>query len=367
MIVHIFTASWYHLVPMLTRGFATVYQNDAEHFFILYGDKNLDEKLYVNLFKQIGFSNYIFCHSFWELIKQLISHRRHSLLFHAGNYSWHLAALLLKCKSVNWVCWGGGTSISNSWRSKIGAFIKRYTFNHFCTIVTLMEPERQELINNFHVEPHVIQTISYCSTKDDESEFDLLCKKLLEEGSVNSDKPVVLLGNSHHWIGSYIKMLPRLKQYAGKIKVQCMLNYEFEKNDIYQNLLTLGKSIFGDDFKTNEEFYNERTDYINYMNGCDIYICAVEKQTGLGAISACLRLGKKIYITGNNYDWVKQAYNSNVFLLESINDNLSYEEFVKPLSVEDKMNNYRNRVNCKVTNREKWHNYLRSIDNNQVK
>jgi hypothetical protein len=362
MIVHIFTASRYHLVPSLSKGFATVYRNDADHFFILYGDENLDKQLYVKQFAQIGFSNYVFCDSFWKLTKQLFQHREDALLFHAGNYIWHITALLLNYNNVNWVCWGGGTTFSNSWKSRIGGVFKKYTFNHFRSIVTLMEPERQQLIKNFGISSEKIRTISYVSIKDDESEFDLLCKNLLEGGSVNLDKPVVLLGNSHFWISSYIDMLHRLKQYKGKIKVQCMLNYEFKKTEKYQTLVSLGKSIFGDDFQTNEDFYSERADYLNYMNGCDIYICAVKKQTGLGAISACLRLGKKIYITGDNYEWAKQAYHSIVFPLETISDNLCFEEFVKPLSFEEKMSNYQNRVMCKAANREKWHHYLKEID-----
>ena len=32
------------------------------------------------------------------------------------------------------------------------------------------------------------------------------------------------------------------------------------------------------------------------MNKCSIYICGSVNQTGLGAISTCMLLGKKIYI-----------------------------------------------------------------------
>ena len=227
-----------------------------------------------------------------------------------------------------------------------------------------MEPERKEIINNFGVLPQKVQTISYTSINEDESELDLFCKHLSSQGSVNSDKPVVLLGNSQYWIRSYIDMLQVLSPYKGRIKVQCMLNYPFEKKESYFELISLGKSLFGDDFKTNEEYYLDRKDYINYMNSCDIYVCAVKKQTGLGAISTCLLLGKRIYITGNNLEWVRQEYNSIVFPVEDINEKLSIEAFVKPLTREEKDHNYRNRVKCKKNNREKWHGFLRIIDNN---
>lgn len=364
MIVHVFNTKFRNLVPSISKGFATVYLHDAEHFFVLYGRKEMDKQLYVNLYSQIGFNDYCFCQSYWQLVKYLFHFRKKTILFHAGSYFWHLTALLLRCKNVNWVCWGGGTSISKNLRSNIGGMLKAYMFNNFHSIVTLMEPERKEIIKNFKVNPKKINTISYMSVNEDESELNLYCKQLSRQGSVNADKPVVLLGNSQYWIRSYIEMLPRLSKYKGKIKVQCMLNYPFEKTENYNELVRLGRSIFGDDFRTNEDYYSDRKDYINYMNSCDIYICSVEKQAGLGAISTCLQLGKKIYITGNNLEWVRNEYNSVVFPIGDINEDLSIDAFVKPLSSEEKDHNYRNRVKCKKLNREKWHNYLQNIDNN---
>ena len=362
MIVHIFTAERYHLVPGISRGFVTVYRDDADHFFILYGSKQLDKQRYINIYSQVDFKNYVFCQSFWQLSKLLFDHRRNTVLFHAGSYFWHLTAILLGCKNVNWVCWGGGTAISNTAKSQLGAKLKKFTFRRFHTIVTLMEPERREIIRNFGITPQKTQTISYVSTKDDETRLDLMCKKLSYDGSVNPDKPVVLLGNSHYWMDSYITMIDRLKQYKGKIKVQCMLNYDFEKNEKYQELVNLGRAVFGDDFKTNEEFYTLREDYINYINGCDIYICAVTKQTGLGAISTCLKLGKKIYITGNNLEWVRKEYDSIVFSLDMLNENLDFSEFARPLTAEERNHNYQTRVGDRAVHRDRWHEYLKKID-----
>ena len=133
------------------------------------------------------------------------------------------------------------------------------------------------------------------------SEASLYCKQLLlNQHFDKTNKPVVFLVNSQYWINSYIDMLPRLHKYKGRIKIQCMLNYPFKKAENYYELVKLGRSIFGDDFGTNEDYYSDRKDYINYMNSCDIYICSVDKQTGLGAISTCLQLGKKIILKMTN-------------------------------------------------------------------
>ncbi len=362
MIIHFFTARRYHLVPVISKGFATDYLRDAEHFFVLCGNDKLDRKLYIELFKQLEFNNYEFCLSYWQLFKLLLRFRKQTLLFHAGSYSLYFTALLLNCKNINWVCWGGGTTISNNWRSKIGGIVKRVMFSRYNSIVTLMEPERKEIIENFGLSPLKIQTISYTTVSEDETKIDDLCEKLLRAEVSYNDKPVVLLGNSHHWIDSYISLLDILKPYKGKIQVQCMLNYKFEKGPKYESLISKGYYIFGDDFKTNETFYSDRAEYIRYMNGCDIYICAVEQQTGLGAIYTCLCLGKKIYITGNNLDWVCQAFDPVVFHLDTIKEGLSFEDFIKPISIEEKLRNYQSIVDSKRINRENWHHYLKKID-----
>ena len=354
MIVHFFTAERYHLAPSIARGFATTYRNDAKEYFVFCGGSQLNKDLYEKEFSDFSFDKYTFCQSYWQLLKLLVRFRSNALLFHAGNYSWHLTALLLGCKNVNWVCWGGGTSISNNWRSKWIAKVKRFVFNRYHSIVTLMEPERQDLINNFGVNPEKIKTISYTSTALKETELDLLCKQLASKESENHQKPIVLLGNSHNWLNSYIKFIPMLAQY--------MLNYPFEKGKTYEKLISLGKSMFGDDFKTNENFYSDKKDYINYLNGCDIYICAVKQQTGLGAIRFCLELGKKIYITGDNLEWIRQEYKSIVYPIEDISDRLSFEEFARPLSSDVKRHNYQSQVDSIERNREKWHTYLKEME-----
>ncbi len=364
MIVHVFRTRSRNIVPSISKGFVTVYSRDAEHFFILYGKgEKMYKQMYVELYSQLGFDNYVFCETYWQLLKQLYHFRKSALLFHAGSYCWHLSALLLRCNNVNWVCWGGGTSTSKNRLFPMGVLLKKYLFNSFHSIVTLMEPERKEIVQNFGVNPLKIHTIPYTSFNENVSEANLYCKQLmLKHHSDKTNKPVVLLGNSHYWINSYIDMLPRLSKYKGKIRVQCMLNYPFEKTENYYELVRLGGALFGDDFRTNEDYYRDRKDYIDYMNSCDIYICSVEKQTGLGAISTCLQLGKKIFLKGNNLEWVRNEYKSIVFPVDVIDEQLSYDMFVKPLSMEEKEHNYQNKINCNNNNREKWHLYLKDID-----
>jgi hypothetical protein len=74
------------------------------------------------------------------------------------------------------------------------------------------------------------------------------------------------------------------------------------------------------------------------MDKCDIYICDVKKQTGLGAIYTCLRLGKKLFLSGINYDWMK-SLGCIVFDTGEI-DQMEKEVFLQEISYEEKLNNY---------------------------
>lgn len=365
MIVHTFFANWYHLVPTICRGFLTNYKEDASHFIILYGNKNLDKQRYVSEFDHLGFSDYVFCQSSLALLKQIFKHRKDSFLFHTGKYIWFVGAILFGCRHINWVCWSSGAKISSSWKSKMMGPVKKFIYRHFNTIVTLMEPDRISIINNFNIAPHVIHTISYASGPLNCRLIALSEQLMLESNASSSSdcKPLVLLGNSPYCINSYIQLLNRLEKYKGRIRVQCMLHYSLVKDDRYERLVNLGKAIFGTDFRTNEEFYSDKEKYIRYMNKCDIYICGVETQTGLGAIDYCLKLGKKIYITGKNLDWIQNEYQSVVFPLSLINEDYSYEDFVRPLSGEEKQFNFNSATRRRASQIEKWHKYLRMIDN----
>ena len=75
------------------------------------------------------------------------------------------------------------------------------------------------------------------------------------------------------------------------------------------------------------------------MNNCDIYICAAQKQSGLGAIYTCLRLGKKVFLTEINYEWIK-SLGCHIFSVDEI-DKMEPEDFLEDLSYEEKINNYR--------------------------
>lgn len=362
MIVHIFTADRYHLVPAISEGYLKFHLTNSDKY-ILFGKKTLNKPLYKELYNKYGFDNFVFCHTLKDLYLILNKHKNDTILFHSGSYIWFLIAIYSHCRNINWVCWGSGASTSKTLKSKIACGLKKYIYSHFKTIVTLMLQDSISIHNDFGIPSDKIFNIGY-SFKTKEFYDDIL-NKLNNLPKVSHNKPVVLIGNNPNNIKYYIQIMQMLSIYKGKIEIRCMLNYSLTKNDIYYQYLQVGENIFGSDFISCEEMYNIE-DYYKFMNQCDIYICGAENQSGLGAISTCLLLGKKIYITGKNYQWIKSNNDRTVFKVEDISK-LTFKEFILPLS-ESEINYNRNSViNRAGKSKEKWREYFNLIQEDTYK
>lgn len=362
MIVHIFTAKRYHLVPSIAKGFVTIYKDSGQHKILLWGRGPINWQLYDDLFQEVGFADYFFCESKWKLFKLLRKDRSNSVLFHAGSYSHFLIAFIAGCRNVNWVCWGSGASIRNSWRSRLLVLPKSWIYRHFSSIVTLMDADRDSIIHDFKVNPARVRTIPYASSGG-KNQRDEICLSLLKNEMKKNIKPVVLLGNNPSNMVYYIKLMDFLKPFKGKICVHCMMNYSVNKNQQYEDFIKHGTDLFGDDFKSNEEFYEGNLEFVNYMNTCDVYMCGCPDQTGLGALSTVLELGKKAFVTGKNYDWATKECGAKVFNISDIKD---YEGLVKPLSTEEKLQNYNAIIKTRDLPPLLWKEYLRQLNTKNI-
>lgn len=353
MVVHVFTAERYHLVPTIVKGFATFYSKDTDHRFILHGTKTMNKGIYERLFEDIGFSNYYFSHSYSQLVCYLWKNRLFPILFHAGSYSHFVISFLLRCTNVNWVCWGSGSAILNSKLSKISAPIKKCIYKRFKTIITLMEEDRQSLIRDFRLNPENVVTIPYASGggKSPREEISL---QLFKNVSKKNRKTIILLGNNPGNIPYYIWMMKNLVRFKGKIQVHCMMNYSLKKDKEYVDFISMGRSLFENDFYSDEIFYSD-DDYVRYMNVCDIYICANPNQSGLGAIGTCLMLGKKIYLTGKNLSWIRSFYNAIVFDISEIDNG---DDFLISLTNEERNHNRNSFINKLKEPALLWHHFF---------
>lgn len=361
MVVHVLTAERYHLVPGIVKGFLTAYANDTEHRFLLLGTEKLDESLYENIFQEKSFTDYSFIYSKRQLIKALWLNRHNAILMHGEKYLYLIiiVSFLFGNTNINWVCWGSAAKINRSGKSKLFTPFKLFLYHRLSSINTLMEDDRKTIMEDFSISPEIINTIPYASGGDLNIR-DQACQRIRKEPAPShQDKTRVLLGNNTGNIPYYHELIDKLASFKGNVEVHCMLNYSLDKDTEYDRLVEHGKSVFNQDFILDEDFHSDPEDFIRYMNYYDVYICGNPAQTGLGALYTILQLGKKIYVTGKNYSWLREGLNTIVYEIKEIG---SYEDFIKSLTEDEKNQNNDNILNYKKQSPLMWHKYLNSLN-----
>lgn len=347
LLVHLCTAYRTHLIP--GREYYSFILPEIQHIYLYVGAKDEDKPMYVSLIEKYENSE---CFFFDELsdVYSLDEHiKRGMVLTHGFTYIDCFKLKLHGFKNVHWICWGDSVVAGKSIASVLFRPLKKFMMQSINGIVTLMEPDRQKLFNNFNVKRVI--SIPYVSAKQNS-----YCEDYFFEDKLHYR---VLLGNNTDCIPYHGKVLDDLRKYVGKIKVDCLLNYALIKDDGYHSLIEKGKEYFGDDFNTIENMMSQE-EYIKFLKGYDAYICNMPAQTGLGACYRCLRLGKKLFLIGNNYDWFKQL-GCKIYSVNEL-EYMSFEDFIEPLDFEQKKHNL-NVINKLHDNKvlvEKWKHYIMS-------
>ena len=372
MIIHVFNAQMYHLSPGIIKGLLNGFRVTISKIILL-EDGDVNRAKYESIFEEFNFKDYYFCSSdFDSLFKIFHNYIDSPILFHGGSFERWNAAFKAGCKNVNWICWGGDASKSVG-RRKTQSLIKRIIgriydewsfcrkkkqYKQFHTIVALIEPDRQTIVHDFNIPVDRVEVIPYRYNLINSTK--VLTDELYNEGKAQiKKKPLVLIGNSPMNAPFYMQMVDVLKKFAGRIEVHCMYQYPHKADNTYMNLYRLGKKNFGDDFFIDEQFMN-KDEYLRYLNLTDIYVCSNPEQTGIGAINGLFRLGKKMYITGKNYEYAQgigcSVHNSNDIA------HIDYDEFVKPDSRVIKDSNKTALENFRLKAFEKWSFYFKRID-----
>ena len=372
MIIHVFNANMYHLSPGMIWGLLNNFRETISKIILLEtGD--VDRAKYENIFTKFEFDDFMFCSSdFDSMIMTFKQDKDSPILFHGGTYKRWNAAFKAGCKNVNWICWGGDASKSQG-RRNAQSFIKRTIgrifdewsfrkkkklYKKFNTIVALIDPDRQTIIKDFRIQSDKVEVIPYRYARKIASE-DKMDELYNERNAKIQKKPLVLIGNSPMNAPFYMQMLDLLKKYAGKIEVHCMYQYPHVSDNTYMSLYRLGRKCFGDDFFIDEIFLNG-DEYFRYLNLTDIYICSNPEQTGIGAINNYLRLGKKMYLTGKNYEYA-MGIGCSVHNTKDI-AHLEFDEFVKPDSRLIQDSNRLALENFQSKAYDKWMLYFKRIE-----
>lgn len=326
---HVFSAKTYHLTPHLIES--TIEKIPNDHFFIIMGPENVpvNWKLYSSLFQKLNFKKFLFATSLSELRQIADLDKKSLIILHGDSYIRMLYFYKKKYKNVHWVCWGSGTKINKSLKSYFSAILKKKIYKFFKSIITLNEVDHIELQRNFKLSK--IHTIPYLGSLHNMQNFK---KENLQSTKSNN---LVYIGNNSSCLPSYPEMIRKLAQFSPAVGVQCMLNYDLVEDEFYTNLKNEAVLLFGDKFRMNTEFY-ELQDYPDYMNKCDIYICNVDRQSGLAAIYITLVLGKKLFLRGNNYNFIK-SLGCIIYNVDEI-EKMSSEDFLSPLALSSKEINF---------------------------
>lgn len=349
MIIHLFSVNRQHLDPRIATSFAKEIKINQEFYFLGSIDST-GKDIYDGLMSE--FSDKIhYLNSSFKLYQLLVENRHNRIVIHGLSYTTLAIVALSKHPNVYWVCWGSGCSINDSIKSKLSKHIKRWIYNHFECLITLMSPDQLSLENDIKVKSKTC-TLPYF-IKDKQDLFPFRLDDLLNNKNVTAK---VLLGNNPSSIDSYYLATKALSHLAPDLYITCMMNYSYTEGHKELALLELGRKLHNDNFQFSTEFYNI-LDYFYYMNNYDIYICAVEYQTGLGALNTMLKLGKKIYLTGKNLKWARQM-SAIVF---DYNDlfNITKDSFLKPLTKDERIHNYNLIVNNETNSTKcKWYDLL---------
>lgn len=372
MVTHIFNAEMYHLSPDIIDGMMQFFKAD-QFRVILLGTDQVDKSRYISIFEKFNFTDFTFCSYKPSDISRLLFHYKLSaILFHGGTSTWWQAAIDAGCENVNWICWGGDAKWDTSRRKQqhilkrlIGSLYDRIMYHnrvklyrHFNSIVALMEADKKSIVSQFEVNADKIYVIPYWSRRN--TTFKHIIEDLINSPRPHlSNKPLVLLGNNPGNIPYYSALLDVLKRFSGRINLHCMLQYSLVKSDAYFALVEKGKSLFGNDFVTDEDFMS-MDQYYPYMNTADVYICANPDQSGLGAISTMVLLGKKVYITGKNLEYVT-GYGARVNDTSELGT-VTYENLIAPVPQSVQINNRQAQETFLGKSVQAWKEYFRLID-----
>lgn len=329
-IIHITPSNSPHVVSLINSLLSSDF-NEFDNQIIVYGDCE-ESKIKEIRSKILKPDAVYFCSNPISLFISIIKLKCRVVVCHGDSYAMRTMPLLLGCK-VTWVCWGAYTTLSGSLLSYI-SYPYKFVVNHLQKhIVALMLSDKEDLEKTYHLNNVIV--LPYPSHQYEQIAplglFDL----------AHHDPVKVLIGNSGHCSPWYKDVIDLVSKFGNKIEVHCMFQYP-QWQDVMSDLSQYGSSLLGENFFLDTNYLSS-TEYINYLSSYDIYICPKPTQSGLSAIHIALVLGKKVYLTGKNFEW-ERYLGAKVFEIEKIKSE-DYNSFSHELTAADKQKNRERIVN----------------------
>lgn len=323
LIYHIFWGNVpFHVINML-KSFISNFGHFS--FFIIAGASEENKTIYEDVFSSFDFHNYKIImedsgHEKYSFLKKYLLKRKLSnsydgelldfmrnvsnksaFLIHGLSSRWlNVLMHTYRFKNVNWVCWGCWYyNKSKSAHALIVNNIDRLNYNIYKKIICLMPQDIRDLKKQLKINADFFY-IPYPGVNRELVDFALDC-----DHNDKHEKIRVLLGNSGHAIYEYEQFLRSLKSIESFYEITCMVSYGASNRQIDSFLSTFSHYIEQGNISLLTEMLSKK-DYAIMLNSFDVYLSPVNTQTGLAAIYLCMNIGKKIYLQGNNYDYIKQ-------------------------------------------------------------
>lgn len=286
MIYHILPASVFHLTPKIVERLS-LNTLDSQRFIVI-GNSSFD---YIAFKSENNLNLEIFdsCKSFVDFFEP----NKEDLIFlHGDSYKRMFFFLVRLYKNIHWVCWGSGTKVNKSIKSIVSYFVKLVLYRLLKGCICLSIKDLEDLKHYFFIKNSVLMNYP----------IDINFQPQKIEYSTR-EKDVIYFGNNPACLIANIKLLPKIPN-SYEYNILFMLNYCL---DGYTKQLEKLKQISKDCYENSIIIYTNflnLNDYYDFMDQCTVYICNETTQSGLGAIFTCIKLGKKLYLNGNNYDYI---------------------------------------------------------------
>ena len=205
--------------------------------------------------------------------------------------------------------WWGGVS------KRVGPLSLR-ALTHF---FVLIEPE--VAFFRHYLSVNKISTLPYCTCEYKDNER--LCSYDNSGGIANK---CLMLGPSAWHIDAYADILDKIPANSWD-DIVCIVAYG--KKDRMQDVDSFIEK-YAERFGSSFHAWRDRVPYDEYkrrMRQTPYYICPANAQAGLGAIGTGIRMGKTIFLRGDNYRWITSRQ-IKVFNLDDVKD-FSYEGLSK--------------------------------------
>jgi len=224
-------------------------------------------------------------------------------------------------KRCSIILWGVAEKqkISKNLFSGIFNEIKKIVLKSLRYVVTLSLDDSEKIKDWFKISNVIISGY----IRDTYNEFKVYTK-LIDESQELKKIMISHSSFSHNYHIEILNLLGRFKDE--NIEIICPLSYgSIEYREI---VIGRGKQIFGDKFKYYDKLLS-RSEYNNLLASIDIYISNALMQTGLYVIAFCICAGKKLYLRGNNYNWMTHLG----FKVNNVKEigQLSYNDFINPV------------------------------------